>query len=107
MVAAHIVDAIRGRLAQSILGEIVGIHFHRVSNPSSARVLKITDQLFMFRIDTDHGQAAPEKTLLLPRNIAKLTIAIRMGRSCETLAIRFQTQSRFFNNRITVTWERL
>ena len=105
MVAAHIVHTIGGRLAQSILGEIVCIHFHRFSNPCSARVLKITDQLFMFRIDTDHGPAVPEKSLPLPRNIAKLTIAIGMGRTRETFAIRFQAQSSFFNNRITVTCE--
>ncbi len=43
MVAAHIIDTIRSRLAQSILWEIACIHFNRFSNPRSARVLKITN----------------------------------------------------------------
>ena len=59
MVAAHIVYTIRGCLTQSILWEIVCIHLHRFSNPRLARVLKITDQLFMFRIDANYGQTMP------------------------------------------------
>lgn len=59
MVTAHIVYTIRSRLAQSILWKIVGIDFNRFSNPRLARVLKITDQLFMFRIDADYGQTMP------------------------------------------------
>ena len=59
MVAAHIVHTIGSRLAQSILWEIVCIHFNRFSNPRLARILKITNQLFMFRIDADYGQTMP------------------------------------------------
>ncbi len=106
MVAAHIVHTIGSRLAQSILREIVRIDFDGFSNPRSARILEIPDQLFMFRIDADHGQSLPEESPLLLRNIAKLTVAIRMGWTCETLAICFQAQSSFFKSRITVTCER-
>jgi hypothetical protein len=60
----------------------------------------------MFRIDADHGQSLPEESPLLLQNMAKLTVAIRMGWTCETLAICFQAQSNFFNSRITVTCER-
>ncbi len=106
MVAAHIVHTIRSRLAQSILRKIVRIDFYGFSNPRSARILEISDQLFMFRIDADHGQSPPEESPLLLQNIAKLAVAIRVWRTCKTFAIRFQAQSSFFKSRITVTCER-
>jgi hypothetical protein len=65
MIAAHIVHTIWGRLAQSILWKIVRIDFNRFYNPCLTRILKITDQLFMFRIDADCGQVVPEKSPLL------------------------------------------
>ena len=106
MVAAQIVHTIGSRLAQSILREIVRIDFDGFSNPRPARILEISDQLFMLRIDADHGQSLPEESPLLLQNMAKLTVAIRMGWTCETLAICLQAQSSFFNSRITVTCER-
>ena len=105
VISANIVYTIRGRLAQGILWKIVCIHFDRLSGPRSARVLEIADQLFVFRVDADHRQAAPEESLLLLLNIAELAVAIRMGRPRETFAVRLQAQSSFFNNRITDTCE--
>lgn len=105
VISANIVYTIRGRLAQGILWKIVCIHFDRLSGPRAARVLKIADQLFVLRIHADHGQAKLEESLLLLLNIAKLTVAIRMGRTRKTFAIRLQAQSSFFNNRITDTCE--
>ena len=107
MIATYIVHTIWSRLAQSILRKIVCIHFNRFSNPCSAWIFKITNQLFMFRIDADRRQTILESSSLLLGNITKLTITIRMGWTCETFAIRFQAQSSFFNNRITVTCETL
>ena len=92
VIATHIVDTIRSRFAQGVLWEIVCIHFDRLSGPRSARVLKIADQLFVFRVDADHRQATPEESLLLLLNIAELAIPIRMGRTRETFAVRLQAQ---------------
>ena len=105
VIATHIVDTIRSRFVQGVLWEIVCIHFDRLSGPRSARVLEIADQLFVFRVDADHRQAAPEESLLLLLNIAELAVAIRMRRTRETFAVRLQAQSSFFNNRITDTCE--
>ena len=105
VIAAHIVDAIRSRFAQGVLREIVCIHFDRLLGPRSARVLEIANKLFILRVDADHRQAKPEESLLLLLNMAKLTVAIEMGRTRETFAIGLQAQSSFFNNRITDTCE--
>ena len=105
MISTHIVYSIRGGLAQRILGKIVCIDFHRFSNPCPARVLKIADEFFVFRIHADDGQAAPKEAILLLLNITELSVTVRMGRTREAFPIRLQAQSRLFNNRITVTWE--
>ncbi len=105
VIATHIVDTIRSRFAQGILREIVGIHFDWIMGPRSAWVLEIANKFFVFRVDADHGQAKPEESLLLLLNIAELTVAIRMGRTRETFAVRLQAQSSFFNNLITDTCE--
>lgn len=88
VIATHIVDTIRNRFAQGILWKIVCIHFDRLSGPRSARVLEISDQRFVFRVDANHRQAAPEESLLLRLNIAELAVAIRMGWTRETFAVR-------------------
>ena len=90
VISAHIVYTVRGRLAQGVLREIVCIHFDRLLGPCSSRVLEIANQLFVFRVDAYHGQAKPEESLLLLLNIAKLTVAIGMGRTRETFAIGLQ-----------------
>ena len=105
LIAAHIIDAIRSGLAQSILREVVCIDFDWFANPCLTGILKITNQLFMFRINADDRKVVLNKSLLLSRNIAKLTITVRMGRTGEAFAIGFQAQSSFFKSRITVTCE--
>ncbi len=72
VIATHIVHPIGCGFAQGILREIVGIDFDRFSGPGSTGVLEITDQLLVFRVHADHGQAATEESLLLLLNIAKL-----------------------------------
>lgn len=66
VISAHIIYPIRGCLAQGVLREIVGIHFNRRLGPPAARVSESADQLFIFRVDADHGQAATKETLLAP-----------------------------------------
>jgi hypothetical protein len=101
LISAHIVNTIGRRFAQRILREIVGIHLDRFLGPDSARVLEIADQFFVFRVDADHGQAAPEEALLLLLNIAELSVAVRMRWTREAFTIRLQAQASFFNSRTT------
>jgi hypothetical protein len=101
MISAHIVYPIGSCFAPRILREIVRIHLDRFLGPDSARVLEIADQLFVFRINADYGQAVPEEALLLLLNITELSVAVRMGWTREAFTIRLQAQASFFNSRTT------
>jgi hypothetical protein len=58
--------------------------------PLAATVLEVADQLFLLRVDGDHGHTAPYAILRLGVDVLELRVAIRMLHSLDGLVRRLK-----------------
>ena len=97
LVVGHVIDAVRDRLAQFLILEVVDANFLRLAlgMPFATAVLEIPHQFLLFRVDRDHRLP----TLLEPRRLRvdelELGITIGMLVAFARLAVGLQAVAGF------------
>ena len=79
-VGGHVLDAIRDRLAQLLVHEIVYVDPLRLAarKPFPPTIFEMSDQLLLFGVDADHRVAASDVFAGPVVEVAELDIAIGM-----------------------------
>lgn len=94
-VVRQVVHAIRHRLADRVVREVVSVHFVRGSAIGAAHVLELADEFLFLRIHAENRIARRKKCLTLFSQILELLIAIRMRRSRESFDVHTQREAQF------------
>jgi hypothetical protein len=89
-VPSLIVDAIGDTNANGISAKIMIQYLTALATVTPARILEVADPLLLFPIDADDEPSLHPKPSPLLSQIAKLTIAVGMMDSGQTLAMRPQ-----------------
>ena len=92
LVARHVVDAVRNRLALRVGREIMHQYRRRraLRLPFPPAVLEVSDQFLLLRVDRDHRLPLGQKGVRGRVDVLELRIAVRVARSLLTLAGRLQ-----------------
>src|SRR5215207_7372791 len=77
-VSTQIVDSVRHRPSECVVGKIMGIDNLSLLTPDLPTVLEVADQLLLFGIHTDHWLPAVEMNRALGSNVLELGIPLRM-----------------------------
>ena len=91
-VAGEVIDAVRNRLAQFLVGKVMNVHLLGLALglPFLARILEFPDQFLLFRVDRDHWLVPLLKRHHLPVDVLELSVAVRMRRAFARLAVGLQ-----------------
>lgn len=92
LVGPDIVDAIRDRLAQGLVHEVVNAHeFGRsLGLPFASAVLEIAKEFLLFRIDRNRRVVAILKALHLVVDVLELGVAVRVLRPFTRLTVALE-----------------
>src|SRR6516162_388181 len=101
LVVCQIVDTVRNRLAQLLVGKIVNSDFHRSAATAvfAPTILEIPHQLLLFRVDRDHGLTPTLEPLHQSVDVLKLRIAVGMRLALSRFAVGLQAKTRFIQQR--------
>src|SRR6266705_4529121 len=93
LIVAHIIDPIRNRLAQFLIGKIMnqGLFRSYLGTPLLAVVAEVSHQFLLLRIHGNDRATLFQEPLGLSIDMLKLSVAIRMIAPCDGLAIALQT----------------
>jgi hypothetical protein len=94
-VPRHVVDAVRGDLAEIGIGEVVGVDPHRLAlgRPLAPRVLELPDDLLLFRVHAGHRVSTDLMTLNLIIDVPELCIPVRVLRALQDLDVALQRET--------------
>ena len=94
-VVQNVVDAIRDRLAEVLVWEVVDIDPFGLPGGLvlPATVLEVSDQFLLLGVNGDHRLAISRMLGDLPRQVAELGIAVLMLTTLSHLRIRLQTET--------------
>src|SRR4051794_9847448 len=92
LVTADVVDAIRDRLAQLLVDEVVRAHQLGLAAgpPLAPAVLEIADQLLLFGVDADHRLAGIERDARHGGDMRELRVAVGVRAALAALAVGLQ-----------------
>jgi len=89
-VVVQVINAVGHRSSVGILWKVVAIHVQRLLTPNSPSILKITDQLFLFGIDTQTRLRSFFMPGAFRLNVLELPITLRMRLPLDRFAIDAQ-----------------